>query len=346
MQSPGDGIRLRSSARTSRGRVRPNNQDSIDLWSENGYVLAVVADGMGGAASGEVASRIAVETIRAQLMQHIKQFIKPDHDWDEMAFADQLEQAVREANDRIVQQAVDEPAHKGMGTTLTMAFAHRADVVLAHVGDSRAYLIDAQNHEIRQVTTDHSFVQALVDSGHITPEEAEDHPMKNVLYRALGQGFDIDVDLIPDVFMEIGDRLVLCSDGLTLHVSPDEIAEVALTDNDPQIISDNLINLANARGGKDNVSVVVILVEKDRDQRSSESPTQTQTLKREGDDPSSPSNKTKSAHAPSLASSSKGTLGNASSKVNPPIPGHMPTSGTGSGFGEGQDRHSASPYHQ
>jgi hypothetical protein len=151
---------------------------------------------------------------------------------------------------------------RGMGTTVTLAFVRGKDVVVAHVGDSRAYLVDGTTSMITQITSDHSFVEALLAAGHITPEQADEHPMRNVLYRALGQAEDVDIDLYQSR-LQIGDRLVLCSDGLTRHVKPDEIAKLALQDENPDTSSQNLIDLANDRGGEDNVSVIVVAVEKE-----------------------------------------------------------------------------------
>lgn len=263
MSSPGHGIRLRSSARSDRGRVRQNNEDNVHLWAEDQYVLAVVADGMGGAVAGEEASRIAIETIRNTMTDDT--YRQPDDYRNvlDKELAKRLEHAVAQANLNIISRQYDMPELKGMGTTVTMAFARGREVTLAHVGDSRAYVVDGADGSIQQVTDDHSFVQALIDAGHITPEEAEDHPMKNVLYRALGQAEDVEIDVVTDVRVHIGDRIVLCSDGLTLHVSPQEIADTAMHSDDPNTISDTLINLANARGGKDNISVIVITVESD-----------------------------------------------------------------------------------
>lgn len=268
MFRPGQGIRLRSSARSDRGRVRQNNEDNVHLWAEDYHVLAVVADGMGGAVAGEEASRIAIETIQGKLSTD--SYRNPDdyQDYDADGLAELLSEAVQDANMNIIHRALDAPELRGMGTTVTLAFARRSNVILAHVGDSRAYVVDGSDGGIRQLTADHSFVQALVDAGHITEDEADDHPMKNVLYRALGQAEDLDVDLLPDVELQIGDRLVLCSDGLTLHVSPEEIAEAAIAAEDPNVISDKLIELANSRGGKDNVSVIVIVVEEDDNQQT------------------------------------------------------------------------------
>lgn len=261
MYRPGRGIRLRSSARSDRGRVRQNNEDNVHLWDASTSVLAVVADGMGGAVAGEEASRIAIETVQEKLITDY--YRSPDDytSYDAEDLADLLGDAVREANQNIIDKAVDAPELKGMGTTITMAFARYNDVILAHVGDSRAYYVDASDKTIHQLTADHSFVQALVDAGHITDDEAESHPMKNVLYRALGQAEDLDVDVIQDIRIHASDRLVLCSDGLTLHVNSDEIRDTALSSDDPHVISNKLVELANSRGGKDNVSVIVVIAD-------------------------------------------------------------------------------------
>jgi serine/threonine protein phosphatase PrpC len=152
------------------------------------------------------------------------------------------------------------PDMKGMGTTVTVALVRGQRVLIAHVGDSRAYHVSGRKRDIHQITSDHSFVEALLAAGHITPEQADEHPMRNVLYRALGQTEDVDVDVY-DSMLQIGDRLVLCSDGLTRHVKPPEIAELTLADDNPHLSSQKLIDLANDRGGEDNVSVIVVAVE-------------------------------------------------------------------------------------
>lgn len=260
MGNPGQRIRLRSSARTSTGKVRDNNEDSVHLWSGDHVVLAVVADGMGGAVAGEEASRIAIEKIDEGLA-HVDSQLSDNHDLlDEELLTERMMQAIRAANNAIFRKAEQNPEFKGMGTTVTMAYVHNMHAILGHVGDSRAYLVDGKDGQIIQVTSDHSFVQALVAAGHISAEEADDHPMKNVLYRALGQSREIEVDIYLEQ-LHIGDRLVLCSDGLTLHVKPKEIAQVILAADDPAESSQKLIELANQRGGRDNVSVIVIKVE-------------------------------------------------------------------------------------
>jgi PPM family protein phosphatase len=262
MMDPARGIRLRSSARTNTGKVRDNNEDNIHLWTSDQTALAIVADGMGGAAAGEEASRIAVEMIQEGLIDattggKAELLVEEDDD----SLTDRMKLAIRSANMSIVQKADRHPEFKGMGTTVTMALVRNTHAVIGHVGDSRAYLIDGQDGHIIQVTSDHSFVQALVSAGHISEEEAEDHPMKNVLYRALGQARDVEVDIYYER-LHPNDRLVLCSDGLTLHVRPEEIAQVVLAADNPEEASQKLIELANVRGGRDNVSVIVIKVER------------------------------------------------------------------------------------
>ncbi len=261
MYRPGRGIRLRSSARSDRGRVRQNNEDNVHLWDASTSVLAVVADGMGGAVAGEEASRIAVKTVQDKLATDYYRSPDDYSSYDAEDLADLMGDAVREANQNIIDKAIADPDFKGMGTTITMAFARYNDVILAHVGDSRAYYVDASDKTIHQLTADHSFVQALVDAGHITDDEAASHPMKNVLYRALGQAEDLDVDVIQDIRIHANDRLVLCSDGLTLHLNSEEIRDIALSSEDPHVISNKLVELANSRGGKDNVSVIVVIAD-------------------------------------------------------------------------------------
>ncbi|MCA0456790.1 MAG: Stp1/IreP family PP2C-type Ser/Thr phosphatase [Chloroflexi bacterium] len=253
MQKPEHGIRLRSSARTSTGQVRQNNEDNIHLWAGDGFVLAIIADGMGGAAAGEEASRIAVETIKAGF--------KPS-DTDDTPITEQLQEAIHSANLNIVHKATHSPEMRGMGTTLTLAFVRGTYATFAHVGDSRAYLVEPDDETITQITIDHSYVQALVMAGHITPEQAETHSMGNVLYRALGQNEDVDVDIYYKR-LHIGDRLILCSDGLTRHIKANELAKMAFADPNPDVVSQKMIDLANQRGGEDNISVIVIAVEGD-----------------------------------------------------------------------------------
>ncbi len=261
MSEAGQRIRLRGGSCTSVGQVRENNEDNLHLWLRDTFVVAIVADGMGGAAAGEEASRLAVETVESGFLRDDQVRFK--------AMADDLiriemRAAIREANAVIVNRAAGNPELRGMGTTVTMAFVRGSHVIVAHVGDSRAYHVDGGTRHITQVTIDHSFVEALIAAGHLTQEQAEEHPMQHVLYRALGQGDEIDVDIY-ETRMRASDRLVLCSDGLTRHVKPNEIAEIVLSTDDPTVAAERLIERANALGGVDNVSSVVLIVDSVQD---------------------------------------------------------------------------------
>ncbi len=247
-----------SSARTNLGQVRDNNEDKVSLWALDGVILAIVADGMGGAAAGEEASRLTVETVQGDFLGQDR----PSKDWQTLTESDLshlLTKAILDANQTVVERARTEPALKGMGTTSTLILVRGNRVLAAHVGDSRLYLIDGDTGVISQVTDDHSFVQALVASGHITPEQARTHPMGNVLYRALGQSLDLEVDIYTR-YLKANDRLVVCSDGLTRHILPEEIAEVVMRSPDPEKATQDLIEMANSRGGEDNISVIVIMM--------------------------------------------------------------------------------------
>ncbi len=246
----------RSSARTSMGQVRRNNEDSVGLWGVEGVIMALIADGMGGAAAGEEASRLAVEAVQADFLGGEKgssQLLT----LSENELGKRLTESIQDANRAVLAKSQVEPLLKGMGTTSTLLLIRANRTLVAHVGDSRAYHIDGKTHELSQVTSDHSFVQALVASGHITADQARSHPMGNVLYRALGQSYDLDVDLYTR-YLRKDDRLILCSDGLTLHLLPEEIAKIVLSDLNPHVATQRMIELANSRGGEDNISVIVI----------------------------------------------------------------------------------------
>ena len=223
-------------SRTDVGTVREQNEDSLVVQPP----LFVVADGMGGHAAGEVASEIAVHTIAE---------LAPAH-----ADAEALGRAVEEANRDIITAAVSGEGREGMGTTVTAAILERNRLVLAQVGDSRAYLL--HNGELTQLTRDHSLMANMIEAGQITPEEARFHPNRSVITRALGN----DPDTVPDLYeinVEDGDRLLLCSDGLYSMLEDDEIAAVMRRAADPQRCASTLVNGAIAAGGHDNVTVIV-----------------------------------------------------------------------------------------
>jgi PPM family protein phosphatase len=248
---------LRWGAATDPGRVRKANEDSLLAVT---YAFAV-ADGMGGHAAGEVASAIALQTVESRMGQ-------------EPATVASVTDVVRAANEAVFRRSVEEPASRGMGTTLTLiAPAAGADgrdhLVVANVGDSRAYLL--ADGQLRQLTRDHSYVEEMLAAGQITAEEARRHPHRHVVTRALGveQSVAVDTWLVTP---EPGDRYLLCSDGLVNEVSDEAIADIITGAAGPQAAAEALVVAANAAGGRDNISVVVIEVVEAQG-RSSHGPT-------------------------------------------------------------------------
>lgn len=224
-------------ARSDVGCVRPHNEDSYLVQSP----LFCVCDGMGGHAAGEVASSIAVETIAKTAPQS--------------ADAARLAAAVEAANAAVIEAALNGLGKPGMGCTATCAYIENDTLAIAHVGDSRAYLL----HEgtLIRVTRDHSYVEELVDAGEITADEARVHPNRSVITRALGS----DPAMYADHFtlhIEEGDRLILCSDGLSSMIPDSDIENIATQSSTAQICVDNLVDAALAAGGHDNVTVVVV----------------------------------------------------------------------------------------
>lgn len=228
-------MKIEAGVATDIGRVREGNEDSYLVEPP----LYAVADGMGGHRGGEVASQLALETVEELARSGTG------------SLADQ----VREANRAVFERAQGDPAVSGMGTTLTAARFEGAAAHLAHVGDSRAYLLRAGS--FRQLTEDHTLVNRMVQAGEITREEAEVHPHRNVVTRALGTEADVQVD-VEDVSLMDGDRVLLCSDGLFAMVTEEQIQAILETDPDPQKASDRLVKAANRAGGIDNITVVVM----------------------------------------------------------------------------------------
>lgn len=259
-------LRLKIAARTDQGRVRKNNQDSVytgtvRLPGGGTARLCLVADGMGGAKAGEQASRIASEVTQAQLQSDVSGQAPPD----DPAWQALLRQAARAANSRVYEESRASVDRKGMGTTLTIALIVGERLHIASVGDSRAYLLNSggvtdDGATTAQLTSDHSLVARLVDIGQITPEQARTHPQRNLLYRVVGTDPAIEVDTFSEQ-IEPGDVVLLCSDGLINHVRDEEIAQIALETADPNRACEQLVALANERGGRDNISVVIVRVE-------------------------------------------------------------------------------------
>lgn len=256
---PESGLLAQVGAATSIGRVRKNNEDSVQVWATEGVILALVADGMGGAAAGEEASRLVVEHVQGVFVGTPADSDKL-HVLSETDLEDRLMNALQEANRAVVERSQSDINYRGMGTTSTLALIRGNRLFVAHVGDSRAYIVDRNSQEARQVTSDHTYVQALIASGYLEPDQANNHPMGNVLYRALGQGLDLDVDLYPPETLKAGDHLLLCSDGLTKHMTPAESAAIIVAAESPLDAAQRLISTANERGGEDNISVVVVSV--------------------------------------------------------------------------------------
>ena len=238
-------LQVRSGAATDVGRVRGHNEDSLLA----GPSVFAVADGMGGHAAGEVASRLAIEAIGEVA------------DRDDLV-SDDVTEAVGEAHARILRSASRHPEQSGMGTTLTGLAAVTDDGAsqwaVFNVGDSRVYRY--AGGQLTQVTVDHSEVRELVDAGLITPEEAAHHPLRNIVTQSLGASWAPQVDLW--VFpREPGERFVVCSDGLTGELTDAEISSLLVTHDDPQDAASALVEAAVAAGGRDNVTVVTVTLD-------------------------------------------------------------------------------------
>jgi PPM family protein phosphatase len=236
-------MRLVFAAATDVGRMRKNNEDSY----LSAKPVAAVADGMGGHSAGEVASAIAIEELAA---------LGERGPWEnETAATDDLKQAILRANRRIREMAASDRKLNGMGTTLVALLQDGDMVHVANVGDSRGYLL--RQGELSQVTIDHSLVQELVDDGRLSPEDAERHPQRSVITRALGIDPEVEFDLFT-YKLQVGDRLLLCSDGLSDVVEPTQIRNVLLRVRSPQKAARQLITVANEQGGPDNITVIVV----------------------------------------------------------------------------------------
>lgn len=255
-------LKLTIATRTHVGMARKLNEDTLyagEFTSADGALgtLLLVADGMGGHQAGDVASTLAADTLKARLTEGLSAGVPAD----DAAWHELLRAAVVAANTAVYEQARQNPAQRGMGTTLTLAVVADRRAHLAHIGDSRAYLINPSgaNGEALtwlQLTTDHSLVARLVDIGQLTPEEARVHPQRNVVYRSLGGDPAVEVDTLSQALAP-GDLLLLCSDGLVNHVEDAELARIVIEEASIARACERLTALANERGGKDNISVVI-----------------------------------------------------------------------------------------
>lgn len=246
------------------GQIRTNNEDYTEAFQFkwcgmddkfHSFTALMLADGMGGAAAGEYASYTLIQAIKTEvqkkiLSNEVEKFLYKD-------IRKYLSEVIQTANESIYKKAKSDPDYDGMGTTLVAAFIYQDFMTIAHIGDSRAYLL--REGKFKQLTHDHSFVQELLDAGKITKEEAQNHPQKNIITRAVGVSPKIDVDFI-SLPLFVGDIVLLCSDGLSNYASESSIIKILKEKADspfsniPEICRE-LISLANANGGGDNISV-------------------------------------------------------------------------------------------
>ncbi|RMF60558.1 MAG: Stp1/IreP family PP2C-type Ser/Thr phosphatase [Calditrichaeota bacterium] len=220
--------------------------DIIDLPLNNKGIVLMVSDGMGGAAAGEIASLLAIDAVKKEMVFHNPPSV--------LQFKEQLKSSLLIANHLIAQEAEKNPALKGMGATATLAGILNHGVYIAQVGDSRAYLI--RDNEIQLLTNDQSYVYQLWKSGAITEEEARVHPQRNIILQALGVQKDLEVELT-QFKAQVRDRLLLCSDGLSGLLTNEEILEVVKKHPSLKDCCHNLVELANQKGGYDNITVVL-----------------------------------------------------------------------------------------
>ncbi|MDE5604236.1 MAG: Stp1/IreP family PP2C-type Ser/Thr phosphatase [Eubacterium sp.] len=235
-------------AKTDKGIVRSSNQDAYAVGEFPDEVAwAIVCDGMGGHAGGNIASALAVKVISDKINASYRENMR------DSSIRNMLDSALTAANMEVYDMAEADPELRGMGTTVVCAIVKNGYAFIAHAGDSRAYIYDG---ELRQITTDHSYVQTLVDIGKITKEEAEHHPNKNKITRAIGAEKMIDIDF-DEVELNDEDVLILCTDGLSNYVSSDEMIN-EVQDGKYYAFADRLVKKANHNGGGDNVTVVAI----------------------------------------------------------------------------------------
>ncbi len=240
---------LKIVARTDVGLVRENNQDSYSVCElEGGAVLAVVCDGMGGAAEGALASSEAVRVIKERIAERYYSSMS------DISLKSLMISAVESANKFIYDLSLTNEKYEGMGTTVVAAIVSSSYAYIAHAGDSRAYKLS--DGHLEQLTKDHSVVQNMLENGEITPEEAVGHPSKHIITRALGVDKEVKVDFCQENF-EDNDMLLLCSDGLTNFVNTEDILKL-IGESEFFEFADKLVNHANQNGGADNITVVAV----------------------------------------------------------------------------------------
>jgi protein phosphatase len=244
-------LHVRGAGQTDVGRVRKRNEDALSVDVPNGIFL--VADGLGGHASGDVASRVAIETTKRIMAAAIS---IPDS-----SISDSFRDAIVKADFAIAEEIYRDPTKKNMASTFVGCVIRDDTAVVAHVGDSRAYLIRDGN--IEQIDIDHSWVFEQVSIGILTPEEAKVHPFRNIVTKVLGSGAGCEPS-VNEIKLIDGDRIILCSDGLSGPVTDTDILNIALSSQDPKVCAESLIRKALDNGGDDNITVVIIICEEKR----------------------------------------------------------------------------------
>jgi len=244
---------------TDIGRRYEQNEDSISSVEEHAFV--VLADGMGGHNAGEVASAMAIEHVTKNVAEDVKELkkIEIDPETGLTQYSSIIKNAIEKANSAI-HQASQDPIHQGMGTTVVTAIMYDNQMSIAHVGDSRLYLY--RNKALTQVTKDHTLLQELVDQGFYTLEEAKEAPNKNIVTRGLGADSEVEIDVCEE-YVSKGDKILLCSDGLTDMLDDEEVLAILnkYVDNNQTCVQ-ALINSANENGGLDNISAILVEVKK------------------------------------------------------------------------------------
>ena len=229
------------------GKVRKINEDYFGSYSGSFGNLLLVCDGMGGHKGGEIASRLAVETI--------SNYFKKLN--DSYNISEEINKSLEAANTSIILKAEEDTELTDMGSTVVLVLIKNGLAYYTSLGDSRIYKI--RNGQIRQITKDNSLVQQMVDSNIITEDEAKDHPKKNVITKALGTNEELEPEIYEPFKLQVNDKLILCSDGLTAHVDEEEIFQLS-ENNPPQQAAQKLVELANERGGTDNITVQIVAI--------------------------------------------------------------------------------------
>lgn len=242
---------MRFGVKSDTGLIRQINEDSYNIIA--GYpgipVCFIIADGMGGHNSGEVASKSSVDFVSSRLLQFPMELMEDDEIFSAIG------EMVKLSNSHVYELSLEREENYGMGTTLIVAVVHNKKLYIVHIGDSRVYQIREGNME--RLTTDHSYIEELIMLGSLTREEAENHPKKNIITRAIGCSGEIEIDTYLTEFRD-EDTFLLCTDGLSNMLCEDEIKEIVLNIDDPQAVCEELVKRANEKGGEDNITVIVI----------------------------------------------------------------------------------------